>query len=83
MSTKQNKKAAAPKSGTKKPLVEKQLSAYEVDVALATKLGSVVTRLGTHLTVRTFPDGHQELEWDDEALTREVREAIASVEGKQ
>lgn len=59
---------------------KKQLSSYEVDVALATKLGAVVTRAGSHLTVKTFPDGHQELEWDDEALTREVREAIASVE---
>ena len=30
---------------------------------------------GTHLTVKTFEDGHTELEWDDEALAREVREA--------
>ena len=37
---------------------------------------------GTHLTVKTFEDGHTELEWDDEALLREVREAIASVEVK-
>ena len=37
---------------------------------------------GTHLTVKTFEDGHTELEWDDEALLREVCEAIASVEVK-
>ncbi len=37
---------------------------------------------GTHLTVTTHPDGKVELEWDDEALLREVREAIASVDGK-
>lgn len=37
---------------------------------------------GTHLTVKTFEDGKTELIWDDEALAREVREAIASVESK-
>lgn len=35
---------------------------------------------GSHLTVTTFSDGRTVLEWDDEALLREVREAIASVE---
>lgn len=34
---------------------------------------------GSHLTVTTFPDGKTVLEWDDEALMRDVREAIASV----
>lgn len=38
---------------------------------------------GSHLTVTTYPDGRTELEWDDEALAREVREAIASVETKK
>lgn len=61
---------------------KQDLSPYEVDIALATKLGAMVTRAGSHLTVKTFPDGHQELEWDDEALARDVREAIASVENK-
>lgn len=37
---------------------------------------------GSHLTVTTYPDGRTELEWDDEALARDVREAIATVEGK-
>lgn len=37
---------------------------------------------GSHLTVTTHPDGRTELEWDDEALLRDVREAIASVENK-
>lgn len=36
---------------------------------------------GSHLTVITHPDGKTELLWDDEALLKEVREAIASVEG--
>jgi hypothetical protein len=31
---------------------------------------------GTHLTVTTFPDGKTMLEWDDEALLSEVRNAI-------
>mgnify|MGYP003341676901 CR=1 FL=1 len=35
---------------------------------------------GTHLTVKTFEDGHTELVWDDEQLLKEVREAIASIE---
>ena len=34
---------------------------------------------GSHLTVTTYPDGRTELEWDDEALMRDVQEAIASV----
>ena len=34
---------------------------------------------GSHLTVITYPDGKTELEWDDEALARDVREALASV----
>ena len=35
---------------------------------------------GNHLTVTTFPNGKTELVWDDEALLREVKEAIASVQ---
>jgi hypothetical protein len=35
---------------------------------------------GTHLTVTTHPDGKVELEWDDEALLREVRAAILKAE---
>jgi hypothetical protein len=37
---------------------------------------------GSHLTVKTFEDGRTELVWDDEALARDVRDAIASVKGK-
>lgn len=36
--------------------------------------------IGTHLTVTTYEDGTTVLEWDDEALEREVKEAIKSVE---
>jgi hypothetical protein len=35
---------------------------------------------GSHLTVTTHPDGKTTLEWDDEALMRDVREALSSVE---
>lgn len=37
---------------------------------------------GSHLTVTTYPDGRTELEWDDEALVRDVRDAIASYESQ-
>lgn len=35
---------------------------------------------GSHLTVLTYEDGRTELKWDDEALMRDVLEAIASAE---
>ena len=35
---------------------------------------------GSHLTVTTYPNGHTELVWDDEALLRDVREAILKAE---
>lgn len=34
---------------------------------------------GSHLTVYTYEDGSTRLEWDDNALLKEVQEAIASV----
>jgi hypothetical protein len=37
---------------------------------------------GSHLTVTTFPDGTTKLEWDDEALMRDVREALSTTETK-
>lgn len=36
--------------------------------------------VGSHLTVITHPDGSTELIWDDEALERDVREAILKAE---
>ena len=35
---------------------------------------------GSHLTVTTFPDGSTKLEWDDEALTRDVQNALTEYE---
>ena len=37
---------------------------------------------GSHLTVSTWPDGKTELKWDDEALQRDVQNAIATVTEK-
>lgn len=37
---------------------------------------------GSHLTVKTHENGKTELEWDDEALTRDVRNAILSYESR-
>jgi hypothetical protein len=36
--------------------------------------------VGSHLTVITHPDGYTELIWDDEALLRDVRDAILKAE---
>lgn len=41
-----------------------------------------ITR-GNHLVVRTYEDGHTTLEWDDDALLREIRTALAVYEAKQ
>lgn len=35
---------------------------------------------GSHLTVTTHPDGRVELEWDDDALLRDVQDAIKAYE---
>lgn len=35
---------------------------------------------GSHLTVTTYPDGRTELEWDDEALLRDVQNALTEYE---
>jgi len=45
---------------------------------VSAKLLPTVTK-GSHLTVYTYQDGRTTLEWDDEQLLKEVREAIASV----
>lgn len=38
---------------------------------------------GSHLTVTTYPDGKTELVWDDEALMRDVQDAIKSYEATE
>ena len=39
--------------------------------------------VGNHLTVTTFPNGRTELKWNDDALLKEVKEAIATCELNQ
>ena len=39
-----------------------------------------LVKVGSHLTVSTYSDGRTELEWDWDALVKEVREACASAE---
>lgn len=78
----------APKKSpkkTKKAVSDDALSAYNEE-RLVSKFDKkallpVVTK-GSHLTVTKYPDGRVELVWDDEALMRDVQEAIASVELK-
>lgn len=41
--------------------------------------GEPTVVVGSHLTVTTYPNGKKELKWDDEALMRDVLEALASV----
>ena len=45
-------------------------------------LEPVVTK-GNHLTVTKYPNGSTKLEWDDDALMKEVQEAIALIESVQ
>jgi hypothetical protein len=35
---------------------------------------------GSHLTVTTYPDGRTELQWDDDALLRDVQNALTEHE---
>jgi hypothetical protein len=42
--------------------------------------GWPVMNQGSHLTVKTFEDGHTELVWDDAQLLKDVQDAIASSE---
>lgn len=67
-------------------VVAKKKPAAKTPAKKATVQKSKVTwpkiTVGTHLTVTEFEDGKTILAWDDEQLLKEVREAIASVEGK-
>jgi hypothetical protein len=38
---------------------------------------------GSHLTVKTFEDGRTQLVWDDDALLKDVQEAIKTYELSQ
>lgn len=53
----------------------------KIEISEVSDLPNVVK--GTHLTVITYKDGRTELQWDDEQLLKEVREAIAKSELSQ
>lgn len=46
----------------------------KIEISEISDLPNIVK--GTHLTVITYKDGRTELQWDDEALLSEVRNAI-------
>lgn len=75
------KKPKAEVVESTKPVDADRLAAFRhvSDINVAMKLGVKVIKTGSHLTVTTYPDGRQELEWDDEALLRDVRQAISTV----
>ena len=55
----------------------------KIDVIMSADIAEMINPKvvkGNHLTVTTLPDGKTMLEWDDEALLKEVREALKSVE---
>lgn len=56
-----------------------EVSTLVAEVTLQETEDVKVTK-GSHLTVYTYPDGRTKLEWDDEALMRDVQEAIAEYE---
>lgn len=41
---------------------------------------AVTVVMGSHLTVTTYPDGKTELVWDDDALLRDVQNALTEYE---
>lgn len=45
--------------------------------------GWPIMNQGSHLTVKTYEDGHTELVWDDTALHRDVANAIATAKSKK
>jgi uncharacterized protein YacL len=57
----------------------------KIDVIMSADIAEMINPKvvkGNHLTVTTFPDGKTMLQWDDEALLKEVQEALNSVKPK-
>lgn len=50
----------------------------KIEISEISDLPNVV--VGSHLTVITYKDGRTELKWDDDALLRDVRNAILKYE---
>lgn len=71
------------KATIKKPTAQPKPKAPPAPKVKKTKASDKPTVVvGSHLTVITYPNGKTELVWDDEALARDVAEAIASVQQK-
>lgn len=74
VTTKKKAPVAAMTAKKKAPAKKKDhgtLSGFRKDYPYVT--------IGTHLTVIEYENGKTELKWDDEALLRDVRNAIASI----
>jgi hypothetical protein len=57
----------------------------KIDVIMSADIAEMIEPKvvkGNHLTVTTFPDGRTMLQWDEEALLKEVQEALNSVKPK-
>ena len=57
----------------------------KIDVIMSADIAEMINPKvvkGNHLTVTTFPDGRTMLQWDEEALLKEVQEALNSVKPK-
>lgn len=79
MTTKKKIEVAPKPKATKTKIKEAPPPKNLSDAELAMKLGANIIKKGSHLTVTFHPNGKQTLEWDDEALLRDVREAIESI----
>ena len=75
------KKPASKKIAEKKTVAKKAAPAKKTAKKKSATTWPKVT-VGTHLTITEYEDGKATLVWDDEQLLKEVREAIASAEGK-
>lgn len=76
------KKVEAEKKPAAKKAVPKKTATVKKTASKKSSTAWPKVTLGTHLTVTEHEDGRTELKWDDAQLLKEVREAIASVEGK-
>jgi hypothetical protein len=65
---------------TRKKKSEVIMSADVAEMTNKPSGGWPIIKQGSHLTVKTFEDGRTELIWDDEALLRDVQNALTEHE---
>jgi hypothetical protein len=65
-----------------KLIAEETLQATDMPKKKTKKSNEVWPKVvvGSHLTVTTYEDGSTKLEWDDEALTKDVQNALTAYE---